>query len=292
VSVAKTASHANSSHSAPSWIRRVHRGPPNLSTNQPSGSIVQSSVLNTRYLRHSELSQNSLLLNDTSTFKRLHMNHLSRIILLTCRLHFPVNFYQQLTKRCQISCSILALYPEQWNRRNHNTQGIRSLRHCSVCVVLGWHCHPLTLWTRNRNFKISLLNSYLEIQGLPCLHIFLQIERSAATKIFVLAVAITNCTFPKFAFRVVHWRYLWSNYQGLTAVAFLTICSANIVYKSPEIYSEMFVVPVGTLFAFSSIRANFPGAPSGFGMNPINFLKCTESEAVDRSIYRLVFQTK
>lgn len=27
----------------------------------------------------------------------------------------------------------------------------------------------------------------------------------------------------------------------------------------------MFVVPVGALFAFTTIRAAFPGAPSGFG---------------------------
>jgi len=27
----------------------------------------------------------------------------------------------------------------------------------------------------------------------------------------------------------------------------------------------MFVVPVGALFAFSSVRANLPGAPAGFG---------------------------
>jgi hypothetical protein len=28
----------------------------------------------------------------------------------------------------------------------------------------------------------------------------------------------------------------------------------------------MFVVPVGVLFAFTSIRANLPGAPDGFGL--------------------------
>jgi len=27
----------------------------------------------------------------------------------------------------------------------------------------------------------------------------------------------------------------------------------------------MFVVPVGALFAFTSVRANLPGAPAGFG---------------------------
>jgi len=62
-------------------------------------------------------------------------------------------------------------------------------------------------------------------------------------------------------------------YQGLTAIVFLTICAANIVYPSPEIYSEMFVVPIGALFAFSSVRANFPGAPAGFGEFCTDLLK-------------------
>jgi len=59
--------------------------------------------------------------------------------------------------------------------------------------------------------------------------------------------------------------FLTAFYQGLTAMVFLTICAATIVYPNPEIYSEMFVVPVGALFAFSSVRANLPGAPAGFG---------------------------
>jgi len=62
-------------------------------------------------------------------------------------------------------------------------------------------------------------------------------------------------------------------YQGLTAIVFLTICAANIVYPSPEIYSEMFVVPIGALFAFSSVRANLPGAPAGFGEFCTDFIK-------------------
>jgi len=67
-------------------------------------------------------------------------------------------------------------------------------------------------------------------------------------------------------------------YQGLTAIVFLTICAANIVYTGPEIYSEMFVVPVGALFAFSSVRANLPGAPAGFGEFRTN---------VSRSVFEL-----
>ena len=58
-------------------------------------------------------------------------------------------------------------------------------------------------------------------------------------------------------------------YSGLTAIVFVTICTATMV--NPEIYSEMFVVPLGTLFAFLSIRANLPGAPDGFSKIHVNF---------------------
>ncbi|KDR77562.1 hypothetical protein GALMADRAFT_138652 [Galerina marginata CBS 339.88] len=96
------------------------------------------------------------------------------------------------------------------------------------------------------NFEISLLNTHVNRNGpgMEYLQIYLRIERSTATKIFVVVVAVMN----------------W-----LTAAVFLTISVATIVYSNPEIYSEMFVVPVGALFAFSSIRANLPGAPAGFG---------------------------
>jgi len=57
-----------------------------------------------------------------------------------------------------------------------------------------------------RNFEISLNHAYLEFRGLPYLQIYLRIERSIGTKIFVLAVAITNCewvTFVIAAFLIV-----------------------------------------------------------------------------------------
>jgi hypothetical protein len=52
---------------------------------------------------------------------------------------------------------------------------------------------------------------------------------------------------------------------GLAGTAFLVIVAAALVYPPHQIYAEMFVVPIGALFAFSSIRANLPGAPDGFG---------------------------
>ncbi|KAF8875340.1 hypothetical protein CPB84DRAFT_1796607 [Gymnopilus junonius] len=96
------------------------------------------------------------------------------------------------------------------------------------------------------NFEISLDgNAILDQNEIANnLQFYLRIERSKGTKAFVVLVAIIN----------------W-----LTATAFLTICAATIVYRPPRIYGEMFVVPVGALFAFSSIRSNLPGAPTGFG---------------------------
>ncbi|KAJ7589665.1 hypothetical protein C8J56DRAFT_1076472 [Mycena floridula] len=72
----------------------------------------------------------------------------------------------------------------------------------------------------------------------------LRVERSVATKFFVYAVAATN----------------W-----LVAVAFLVVCAATSVYPDSEIYSEIFVLPIGAVFALTSIRSNLPGAPTGFG---------------------------
>ncbi|KAF9522924.1 hypothetical protein CPB83DRAFT_863762 [Crepidotus variabilis] len=72
----------------------------------------------------------------------------------------------------------------------------------------------------------------------------LRLKRSTATIVFVLAAALNN----------------W-----LLAIAFLTICVSAVVYPSHQIYAEMFVVPVGAVFAFTAIRVGFPGAPSGFG---------------------------
>ena len=51
----------------------------------------------------------------------------------------------------------------------------------------------------------------------------------------------------------------------MIAVAFLVISVATLIYPSHEIFAEIFVVPVGALFAFTSVRANLPGAPAGFG---------------------------
>ncbi|KAG2018659.1 hypothetical protein CC2G_008071 [Coprinopsis cinerea AmutBmut pab1-1] len=72
----------------------------------------------------------------------------------------------------------------------------------------------------------------------------MHITRSVSVKLFVYSAVVMS----------------W-----LVTLAFLTIIAAAGVYSSHTIYAEMFVVPIGALFAFASIRANLPGAPDGFG---------------------------
>ncbi|PPQ81612.1 hypothetical protein CVT26_002979 [Gymnopilus dilepis] len=78
----------------------------------------------------------------------------------------------------------------------------------------------------------------------PYLQVVLQVRRASAAKAFVVLVGVSN----------------W-----LVAAAFLVISASAMVYPSPQYYAEMFVLPIGVLFAFTSIRANLPGAPEGFG---------------------------
>jgi hypothetical protein len=47
-------------------------------------------------------------------------------------------------------------------------------------------------------------------------------------------------------------------------IAFLWITVAAFMWET-DIVAEMFVLPVATLFAFTTVRSNFPGAPAGFG---------------------------
>ncbi|KAJ7111751.1 hypothetical protein C8R44DRAFT_932979 [Mycena epipterygia] len=50
----------------------------------------------------------------------------------------------------------------------------------------------------------------------------------------------------------------------LVTIAFLWITVAAFMWEQ-NIVAEMFVLPIATLFAFTSVRSNLPGAPAGFG---------------------------
>ncbi|KAJ7675994.1 hypothetical protein DFH06DRAFT_1466719 [Mycena polygramma] len=72
---------------------------------------------------------------------------------------------------------------------------------------------------------------------------YFTVSRSAAVMGLVITIVIAN----------------W-----LVTIAFLWITVAAFMWET-EIVAEMFVLPIATLFAFTSVRANFPGAPAGFG---------------------------
>jgi len=71
------------------------------------------------------------------------------------------------------------------------------------------------------------------------------IARSLGLRIFVVAVVVAN----------------W-----LVSVVFLWITVAAIVWPE-QVVKELFIIPITALFAFTSVRANLPGSPVGFGAN-------------------------
>ncbi|KAJ7447547.1 hypothetical protein B0H11DRAFT_2202731 [Mycena galericulata] len=96
------------------------------------------------------------------------------------------------------------------------------------------------------NFDIDVIRSgpFQTTAGVFNVLFVFEIRRSIATKIFVMAIAVTD----------------W-----LVATAFLIICASTTVFHQHHLYTELFVLPVGAVFALTSVRANFPGAPVGFG---------------------------
>ena len=52
---------------------------------------------------------------------------------------------------------------------------------------------------------------------------------------------------------------------GVVTNAFLWLSIACLLWNNEKIIKEMFVLPVTALFAFTTVRANLPGAPAGFG---------------------------
>ncbi|KAJ6578123.1 hypothetical protein B0H19DRAFT_1122446 [Mycena capillaripes] len=55
----------------------------------------------------------------------------------------------------------------------------------------------------------------------------------------------------------------------IVTLAFLWITTAAFVFEETVI-REMFALPIASLFAFTSVRANLPGAPTGFGMSTVH----------------------
>ncbi|KAJ7157879.1 hypothetical protein C8R43DRAFT_996025 [Mycena crocata] len=92
------------------------------------------------------------------------------------------------------------------------------------------------------NFDIAL-NEADSINNEQGILLYFTVSRSGAVISLVVVIMIAN----------------W-----LVTIAFLWITVAAFIWKA-EIVTEMFVLPIGALFAFTSVRANLPGAPAVFG---------------------------
>lgn len=131
----------------------------------------------------------------------------------------------------------------------------------AVCarIVSSW----LILWFSShavRNFKVEL--SRIHFDNGQRLYITLKVGRSMALKLFMLFMVISNC---KLYFTpITVCTDLDAFATGLTTLVFIWITFASMFYKE-GIISQLFVLPIGALFAFTAVRANAPGAPPGFG---------------------------
>jgi len=95
---------------------------------------------------------------------------------------------------------------------------------------------------RPLNFKVEL-NEAESSNDSEGLYLALDVTRSNPVKFLGLIITIAN----------------W-----LVTITFLFITAACVVW-SEEVVKEVFVIPIATLFAFTSVRAILPGAPEGFG---------------------------
>ncbi|KAJ6585991.1 hypothetical protein B0H19DRAFT_1250735 [Mycena capillaripes] len=92
------------------------------------------------------------------------------------------------------------------------------------------------------NFEVAL-NKAQSSNTADGILLYFSVSRSTAVIALVIIVVVAN----------------W-----LVTIAFLWVTVAAFIWPD-EVVSEMFAVPIATLFAFTSVRANLPGAPTGFG---------------------------
>ena len=139
------------------------------------------------------------LQSSISDFVASGRNRPYRAILLICAL-------PAFNDHCSwdMAYSVLPSYlaPFLFYTRNINTGEISPLGVSDSFGVAVYVCsskifyHLLT--SRDRNFKITLENATLIFNGLKDnIQFFLRIERSMATKVFVIMVGVTNCKFAR-----------------------------------------------------------------------------------------------
>lgn len=93
----------------------------------------------------------------------------------------------------------------------------------------------------------------------------LDVSRSAGVKTLVIVVVVTFCMLCPAS----HNLWLLTKYlletSGLVGISFLWIATAYVMHPK-SVAEGMYGLPIATLFAFTALRANLPGAPAGFGV--------------------------
>lgn len=97
------------------------------------------------------------------------------------------------------------------------------------------------------------------IQGVD---LTLKISRGAVVQVYTISILIAICTWL-FSSRTTVRSYAGHS-VGLVTLTLLA-STVSVVILGRKMAKEVLAVPVGTLFAFTSLRGTLPGAPVGFG---------------------------
>ena len=88
------------------------------------------------------------------------------------------------------------------------------------------------------------------------------VTRSQAIRIYAVLIVIAVCEYRARFAVIITRRLIWR--IGIVTMTFLLICVIS-VFLGKGIKTEVLVLPVTNLFAFTQLRSTMPGAPSGFG---------------------------
>ena len=97
------------------------------------------------------------------------------------------------------------------------------------------------------------------IQGVD---LTLKISRGAVVQVYTISILIAICTWLFSSKTMV--RSYTDHSVGLVTLTLLA-STVSVVILGRKMAKEVLAVPVGTLFAFTSLRGTLPGAPVGFG---------------------------
>lgn len=101
----------------------------------------------------------------------------------------------------------------------------------------------------------------------------IEVTRGPVVRLYAIFIILVICEYPSTATR--YPLYNWAT-TGLVTLTFMATCVLNVFFGK-GISSGVLVLPMGTLFAFTQLRATLPGAPEGFGAWTLSIARCMHS---------------